>query len=97
MAVKITCIKKAGGDHENQYVAISSMNWINESTNASGTATRQEMYDFIVNDKGEAYVRDAYGNKAMLEGKISDKGTKYVKTVRDNVTSDNLLKLPECK
>ncbi|WP_407654248.1 DUF3892 domain-containing protein [Chitinophaga sancti] len=27
---------------------------------------------------------------------MSPSGTKYVKTKADNVTSDNLLKLPEC-
>ena len=55
------------------------------------------MYDFVVNDKGTAYVTDFYGNKSNLIGAISAKGNKYVKTVADDVTSDNLLKLGECK
>ena len=95
MSVKITCIKKANGDHENPYVAIASLSWIVESTGATGTSTRQEMYDYVT--KGyEAYVKDSAGHKAKLIAKISLKGTKYVKTEADSVTSDNLLKLKEC-
>jgi hypothetical protein len=96
MSLKITCIKKAGGQHENPYVAITSLTWINEQTDATGTSSREQMYDWI---KGGvvAYVKDSQGNKAQLIAQISPSGTKYVKTQADSVTSDNLLKLPECK
>ncbi len=47
MSVKITCIKKAGGQHQNPYVAITSLTWVNEETKATGTSTREEMYDYI--------------------------------------------------
>ena len=97
MAVKITCIKKDNGNHENPYVAINSMRWINESTGVTGESTRLEMYDFVVDKKGIAYVTDSKGNKANLMGKVSTKGNEYVKTVPDDVVSDNLLKLQECK
>lgn len=97
MSVRITCIKKDGGNHENPFVAISSLSWINEETNDTGSSTREQMYEFVEVSKGIAYVKDYLGNKANLQGKISEKGTKYVKTYADNVTSDNLLKLPECK
>jgi alanine dehydrogenase len=95
MSVKITCIKKDNGNHENPYVAITSMNWLNEDNQKSGTSTREQMYDFV-KDGHEAYVKDSVGNKAKLEAKTTDKGTKYVKTVADDVKSDNLLKLKEC-
>jgi hypothetical protein len=96
MAVRITCIKKDGGNHENPFVAISTLSWINDVTNATGTSTRLQMYEFVTNN-GIAYVQDYLGNKANLKGAISDKGNKFVKTYSDNVASDNLLKLPECK
>jgi hypothetical protein len=95
MSVKITCIKKDNGNHENPYVAIQSMNWIDEADQKTGTSTRLEMYEFV-KDGGEAYVKDATGNKARLVARISDKNTKYVKTMADEVKSDNLLKLKEC-
>lgn len=96
MSVRITCIRKAGGDHENPYVAISNMNWINEDNQATGTTSRTDMFDFV-DGGGEAYVKDSAGNKAKLVARISAGGTKYVQTVADDVKSDNLLKLPECK
>ena len=95
-ARKITCIKKADGDHENPYVAISSMNWIEDGSATTKSSTREQMYDFV-NAGNEAYVKDANGNKAKLVAKTTGKGTKYVKTVADDVKSDNLLKLGECK
>lgn len=95
MSVKITCIKKAAGDHESPYVAISNMNWIEDGSGATGSSTRLQMYDFVIGG-GKAYVKDADGNKAKLVARTTVKGTKYVKTEADNVKSDNLLKLKEC-
>jgi hypothetical protein len=96
MAIRITCITKDSGNHENPYVAITELGWINDQTNATGRSTRIAMYDWIVNQNGYAYVKDVYGNTAKLIGAISSKGNKYVKTVADETQSDNLLKLNEC-
>lgn len=96
MSIRITCIEKDRGNHENPYVAISYLSWVNEADKKTGRISRAAMYDWIVNENGEAYVKDYYGNKASLIGAISPAGTKYVKTRADNVVSDNLLKLPEC-
>ena len=95
MAIRVTCIRKAGGDHENPYVAIESMNWINDANNKSGTITREDMHDWVKGG-GAAYVADSRGNTAYLVAMVSPKGTKYVKTEADDVKSDNLLKLQEC-
>ena len=54
------------------------------------------MYDFV-KDGGRAYVKDAYGNVSDLIAEISSRGNKYVKTKPDSTTSDNLLKLTECR
>lgn len=96
MAIRITCIKKDSGNHENPHTAISDLGWKNDATGATGNSTRLEMYDFVENEDGVAYVKDAFGNKADLIGAITPRGTKYVKTVADETKSDNLLKLPEC-
>jgi hypothetical protein len=95
MSIKITCIKKNGGFHENAYTAIESLGWIEEGTNNNGRTTREEMYNWI-KDGGYAYVADIFGNKAKLITAISAHGTKFVKTEPDNTTTDNLLKLLEC-
>jgi hypothetical protein len=95
MAFRITCVNKAGGQHENPYVAISDLGWENDQTRATGRSTREQMYDFVKGG-GDAYVQSG-GWKAQLITAISPRGTKYVKTVPDNTVSDNLLKLPECR
>lgn len=96
MAVRITCINKDSGNHENPYVAISTLGWINEQTGAANKSSREDMYKFV-KDGGRAYVKDAYGSTSDLVAEISPRGTRYVKTKPDSTTTDNLLKLMECK
>lgn len=96
MSVRVTCISKDDGNHENPHVAISYLGWTNESTGSTGTSSRLEMYDWIKNGGGEAYVSDAYGNTANVGTAETDRGTKYVRTYRDGTWTDNLLALPEC-
>jgi hypothetical protein len=97
MAARITCIKKDNGYHENPHVAIESLDWINEQTNETGRTNRLDMYDFLVNKNGQAYVRDSRGNIAYLQGAVSGSGNPYVRTVTDGKWTDNLLALPECR
>jgi hypothetical protein len=96
MSIRITCINKDKGNHENPYVAISFLGWVEDGTNQTGKASRLEMYDWVENKKGYAYVRDQYGNTSKLIGATSPRGNKYVKTVADETKTDNLLILPEC-
>jgi len=95
MSIRITCIKKAGGNHENPYVAISLLGWIEDVTNKTGTTERVEMHNWIVQG-GYAYVKNVQGVSARLIAETSPRGTKYVKTVADQTITDNLLQLPEC-
>lgn len=96
MAIKITCINKDNGNHENPNVAITNLGWVNEADGTSGKNTRIEIYDWIKGG-GHAYVKDAYGNKASLITAETALGTKYVKTIADGTKTDNLLTLPECR
>jgi Protein of unknown function (DUF3892) len=96
MAVRIHCINKSGGYHQNPHEAISYLGWINDETNNTGRSSRLEMYDWIVNKNGTAYVQDNYGNKAYVHGATSPAGNLYVRTYSDNTWTDNLLSLPEC-
>lgn len=95
MSIRITCINKSSGQHENPYTAISRLGWKDEATGENGKSTRLEMYDWI-NKGGKAYVKDNSGNIADLITAENLAGTKYVKTKADDVKSDNLLKLSEC-
>lgn len=96
MSVRITCISKAGGDHQNPHAAISDLGWVNDADNATGRSTRLAMYDWIKLQGGDAYVRDAGGNVARVGTAETSGGTKYVRTYRDDTWTDNLLALPEC-
>lgn len=96
MAVRITCIKKAGGYHDDPHVAISDLGWTNEQTGEAGQSTRVQMYEWV-KAGGHAFVRDRAGNTAYLVAKLSRTRNPYVQTVADGTPTDNLLHLDECR
>jgi hypothetical protein len=94
MAVKIICIKKQGGYHEDPHHAIERVGWV-APEGKSGSHTRVEMYDWINDKKGEAYVSD--GVKSVPVGTyVSPNGTKCIRTHADGRWTNNLLSLAEC-
>jgi len=97
MSIRITCIKKSGGRHFDPHHAISELGWINEQTRETGTNSRLEVYDWIKNQNGVAYVRDSRGNQARVGTREHANGVKFVQTHADRVWTDNLLALPECR
>lgn len=96
MPIKITCINKDNGKHENPNLAITDLGWINEENEKSGKNTRLQIYNWIKNENGQAYVVDS-NNKVNVITAETSYGTKYLKTEADNSTKNNLLSLPECK
>ena len=97
MSIRITCINKSGGYHADPHHAISHLAWINEGSGKTGKNTRVEIYDWIKNQDGKAYVQDSKGNKAFVGIREHSNGTKYLQTYADQVWTDNLLALQECK
>jgi hypothetical protein len=96
MAIRITCINKSGGYHADPHHAISQLGWVNEQTGEQGKSTRLEIYDWIKNQNGVAYVVDSRNNRARVGMRENANGTKYLQTYSDEVWTDNLLALPEC-
>jgi hypothetical protein len=96
MAVRIVCANKPSGNIQDPHEAISSLGWINEETGARGTSTRLEIYDFVKNKGGTAYVIDRKGNRALVAARENVHGTKFVQTYADGIWTDNLLSLPSC-
>lgn len=94
MSIRVNCINKAGGDHEDPHVAISTLGWIEDGTGKTGKNSRLEMYSWV-KDGGRAYVQDSLG-VAYLVARISRAGNPYVQTEADGRPTDNLLQLPEC-
>jgi hypothetical protein len=97
MAIRITCINKAGGQHYDPHTAIENLGWVNDSTGKTGKSTRLEVYDWLKKDStNQAYVKDPFGNRAYVYARENSHGTKFVQTYTDRVWTDNLLALPEC-
>ncbi|HVW97346.1 MAG TPA: DUF3892 domain-containing protein [Mucilaginibacter sp.] len=96
MAVRIICIKRDERASENPYLAIDHLEWINEKINVNGVTDRTQIYDWIKEGNGEAYVTDSKGKKLYLIAAVCPDGNKYVKTVEDESVVDELLLLPEC-
>lgn len=96
MSIRITCINKAHGNHYDPHHAIEKLGWINEETGKSDKSTRIEIYNWLKQENGQAYVKDRFGNKVYVYPKESAAGTKFVQTYADKVWTDNLLALPEC-
>jgi Protein of unknown function (DUF3892) len=96
MTVRVTCIRKQGGYHDDPHVAIEDLGWTNEATGQSGRSTRLQFYDWLQNQNGVAYVKDRYGNQASVRPRVSARGNPFVQTVADGTPTDNLLNLPEC-
>jgi hypothetical protein len=97
MAIRITCISKANGFHLDPHHAITDLGWVNVGTGEHGRSTRQQVYDWLKSQGGQAFVLDRLGNKAYVFPRENTHGTQYVQTVADRVWTDNLLALPECK
>jgi hypothetical protein len=97
MSIRITCISKAQGFHQDPHEAISDLGWINEATKVAGRSGRVTIYNWLKDEKGQAYVVDKLGNKAYVYPRENARGTQFVQTVADRVWTDNLLALPECK
>lgn len=95
MAVRIRCINKAGGDHQDPHEAISHYGWINESSNETGKDDRPTMVAWVEKG-GVAYVGTG-SSKAYCQVRQSARGTKFLQTVSDGRWSNNLLSLDECK
>lgn len=92
--VKITCIKKDSGNHNNPHEGITDYGWIN-SNEKTGQSTRSAMVKWI-EDGNRAYVTDTYGNKAYCAIRTSPSGNKFLQTYSDGNYNNNLLSLPEC-
>lgn len=95
MALRITCINKSGGWHDDPHHAITNLGWVNEESSKHGRSSRVEMWTFVTNG-GFAFVRDVAGHIARVKAMTSRNGTRYVQTEADGRLTDNLLHLSEC-
>ncbi|HEX5429555.1 MAG TPA: DUF3892 domain-containing protein [Patescibacteria group bacterium] len=95
--IRITCINKDNGNHENPHLAITYLGWIEDGTNAVGKWARLQLYRWIKEQGGIAYVMDAIKNRVYVKPAVSVMGNPYVRTESDGKVTNNLLSLIECK
>lgn len=93
-SVRITCINKDGGNHENPHEAISFYGWLNENNNETGESSRQIMVDWV-NKGNSAYVKES-GSTVFCYVRKSSRGTEFLQTYSDGRYTNNLLSLKEC-
>lgn len=97
MAIRITCINKSAGWHEDPHHAISNFGWINDQNGQTGKSTRIAVYDWLKqNANNRAYVSDSQGNTVYVYPRENANGTKFLQTHADGTWTNNLLALPEC-
>jgi hypothetical protein len=76
------------------HLSIENFKWINEQSLQSGVSSLSTMFDWIVNKKGQAYVKK--GDKIIsVFGAYSPVGKPYVRCIVDSKWSDELLELQE--
>jgi hypothetical protein len=89
VAVYITAIRLEGGSRHQH---IARVRWEQtDEPSKTGEDSRQEMVDWIRNQNGEAYVREADGVVSVL---AVDASPPYLRTYADGKWTDNLLALP---
>ena len=97
MAVRITHIfpksDSVSADKIAAHLSIENFKWINEQDFQIGTTPLVSMFDWIVNNKGVAYVKKGDTIIPVL-GAVSKTGKKYIRCLKDGTWSDELLELP---
>ncbi len=73
---------------------IAELEYINQKDSTTGRTSRENLYDWLKNDNGVAFVKDNAGDKVNVYPRLNNYGTKYVQTYADNTWKDNLLHLP---
>lgn len=91
--VRIRCINKDNGNHDNPYEAITHYGWLEDGEMKK--TDRQTMVDWV--KKGNvAYVEDNDGHRADCKVEVSAHGTEFLQTYSDRDADNNLLNLKEC-
>lgn len=74
------------------HLSIQNFKWVNELNQEKGVSSLATMFDWIVNKKGKAYVKKDT-DSIQVFGAVSPTGQKYLRCIRDNQWSDELLEL----
>ncbi|PZS28024.1 MAG: DUF3892 domain-containing protein [Pseudonocardiales bacterium] len=90
MARRFTHVRLSGGTRLEH---ITHLKAVDDLDRKEYTGTRAEWVSWIENGN-TGYTRDRFGNTAKVEVVTPASGPKYLRTVADGTTTDNLLALP---
>jgi len=90
--IYITEIRMSRGGSKHQH--IEAVRWERQDSPETGESTLEEMVDWIGNKRGFAHVRDEEQNDVEVHVVRPKTGRPYLRTVGDEVGTDNLLALP---
>ncbi len=79
------------------HLSIKNFKWANEETSQEGISSREILFDWIVNKKGQAYIRleSDLNAKIPVFGAVSPTGQRYIRCLKNNQWSNELLELPQ--
>jgi|GEM_PF-1453552 len=91
--IKIIAIRKDENFHGDEpHLGVTAFKWVNEQDQTTGETSLRAMYDWIVNKKGKAFIRDSQGNQVFIFGAISNTtGQQYLRAAQDGRWTDDLL------
>lgn len=96
MAIKVIKITPPNlgsiSDKISAHKSIDSFQWVNEGTQATGNTPREIMYNWLVNQKGSAYI-NVSGENIFLFGAVTSLGEHYIRAAKNGEWSDDLLTL----
>lgn len=76
------------------HLAINVFKWVNEQNQTAGESYRTSVFDWIVNKKGKAYIKNG-DETIFIFGANASSGEQYIRALKDGVWTDDLLSLPE--
>ena len=90
--IEITAIRLDGTTARHEH--ISSLQWRNTQSGATGQSTRQTIVDWLEESKANQAVVAKNGTWVYVGVRRPGKGPHYLSTHADGIWTDNLLALP---
>ena len=76
------------------HLSIRNFKWVNDQNLQVGVSSLDSMFDWIVNKKGKAYVKKDDNMIPIFGAIVPQTGQQYLRCIKDNKWSDELLELP---
>ena len=93
---RVLCIKSKTGAPRHEYITHIGGDWLGWNNQREIIPESQAISDLTPPVKNSYYVKDSKGDEAEVRVVTHPNGKKFLTTVADYTTMDNLAKLQEC-